>query len=182
MNRLKQVRSILPFIIFAMILFLLWRGLGLRPNQVPSPLINQSAPEFSLPDLLDAKKSVTHKEFAGHVTFVNVWATWCVSCAEEHRALLQLAQDAHIEFLGLNYKDDTIAAKKWLQQYGNPYKRVAVDSDGQAAIDWGVYGTPETFVIDKKGVIRYKQVGPIDNDAWEKTLKPLVEKLRNERA
>jgi len=182
MNKLTQARFILPFIIFAAILLLLWRGLHLHPNQIPSPLIDKPAPTFSLPDLFDAHKKITNKDLAGQVVLVNVWATWCVSCAQEHNALLQLAQTEHVFFLGLNYKDDVAAAKKWLKQYGNPYKIVAVDLDGQAAIDWGVYGTPETFVLDKKGIIRYKQIGPIDTESWENILKPIIEKLRNEPA
>ena len=175
-----KTNSLLPLIIFSAILILLWRGLSLHPNQVPSPLIDKPAPNFSLPDLFDAKKIMTNKDLLGHVTLVNVWATWCESCAEEHNMLLQLAQNEHVLFFGLNYKDDVTAAKNWLKQYGNPYQRVAVDQDGSAAIDWGVYGTPETFVLDKKGMIRYKQIGPIDNESWEKNLKPLIKKLENE--
>jgi cytochrome c biogenesis protein CcmG/thiol:disulfide interchange protein DsbE len=180
MHSLKQARFILPFIIFAAILFLLWRGLSLHPNQIPSPLLDKPAPNFALPDLLDAKKIRTNKDLLGHVTLLNVWATWCESCAEEHAFLLQLAKQNHVFFFGLNYKDDVKLANTWLKQYGNPYQMVGVDSDGVAAIDWGVYGTPETFVLDKKGIIRYKQIGPIDNETWEKTLKPLVEKLEKE--
>lgn len=176
----KQARFILPLIIFTTIFIILWRGLQLHPNQIPSPLIGKPAPNFSLPTLFNEKKLTTNKDLLGHVSLVNVWATWCVACAEEHASLLQLAQNEHVFFFGLNYKDNVIDAKKWLKQYGNPYQIVAVDHDGLAAIDWGVYGTPETFVLDKKGIIRYKQIGPIDAESWEKTLKPLVEKLRNE--
>jgi len=180
MNVLKQTRFILPLIIFILIFALLWRGLNLHPNQIPSPLIGKPAPTFSLPTLFDAKKVTTNKDFFGHVTLMNVWATWCVACAEEHHALVQLAQNKTVFFYGLNYKDDVTAAKKWLKQYGNPYRIVAVDQDGAAAIDWGVYGSPETFVLDKKGMIRYKHIGPIDTDSWEKNLKPLIEKLQHE--
>lgn len=179
MNSFKQTRFILPFIIFAAILFLLWKGLSLHPNQIPSPLLDKPAPHFSLPNLFEPKKMMSNKDLLGHVTLVNVWATWCESCAEEHDTLLQLAENEHVFFFGLNYKDDVTAAKKWLKQYGNPYQMVGVDRDGLAAIDWGVYGTPETFVLDKKGIIRYKQIGPIDSESWEKTLKPLIEKLEN---
>lgn len=179
MNKLK---FILPFIIFTAILFLLWRGLNLHPNQIPSPLIGKKAPDFTLPDLFDEKKLISNKDLMGKVVLVNVWATWCVSCAEEHSALLQLAHNEQVFFFGLNYKDDMASAKQWLKQYGNPYRMVGVDSDGSTAIDWGVYGTPETFVLDKKGLIRYKQIGPIDAESWEKTLKPLLEKLQKEAA
>lgn len=180
MNSLRQVRFILPFIIFATILALLWRGLHLHPNQIPSPLIDKPAPSFALPSLWDDKKIISNKDLIGRVVLVNVWATWCEACAEEHSVLLQLAKEKNIFFVGLNYKDDALAAKKWLKQYGNPYQMVGVDRDGLAAIDWGVYGTPETFVLDKKGIIRYKQIGPIDAESWEKTLKPLVKTLESE--
>ncbi len=179
---LKHARFALPLVIFLLIIFLLWRGLNLQPSLIPSPLLNKPAPTFSLPTLFDPTKMVTNKDLLGRVTLVNVWATWCVACREEHMALLQLAKYEHVYFLGINYKDDVLAAKKWLQQYGNPYQMIAVDQTGQAAIDWGVYGTPETFVVDKKGIIRYKQVGPIDAEAWENHLKPLIATLQNESA
>ena len=177
---MNKLRFSLPLIIFVCILILLWRGLNLHPNKIPSPLIDKPAPSFSLPTLWNEKKFTTQKDFLGHVTFVNVWATWCSACLAEHAGLMQLAELEHVYFFGLNYKDDTTAAKKWLKEKGNPYKIVAVDADGRAALDWGVYGTPETFVVDKKGIIRYKQIGPIDAESWEKTLRPLLEKLRNE--
>ncbi len=180
MNLLKKIYFTLPLIIFAMIILILWRGLKLNPAQVPSPLINKPLPHFALPTLFDEKKIVTNEDLMGHVTLVNVWATWCEACAEEHNALLELAQNEHVFFLGLDYKDDVDAAKKWLAQRGNPYQMIAVDYAGTVAIDWGVYGTPETFVLDKKGMIRYKQIGPIDTDSWEKKLKPLIAQLRNE--
>jgi cytochrome c biogenesis protein CcmG/thiol:disulfide interchange protein DsbE len=180
MKLLKDTRFALPFILFVLIIILLWRGLSLRPAEVPSPLINKPAPVFSLTTLFDEKKLTTNKDLLGHVTLVNVWATWCSACAAEHPGLMQLAQNEHVFFFGLNYKDDPVAARKWLQQYGNPYKIVAIDPAGTAAIDWGVYGTPETFVVDKKGVIRYKHIGPIDADAWANNLQPLILELGNE--
>lgn len=179
MNVLKQTRFAVPLIIFAIIVVILWRGLFLHPNQVPSPLVNKAAPEFQLPTLFDAKQA-TQKDFLGKVTLVNVWATWCYACAQEHEFILHLAKDEHVNFYGLNYKDDPVSAKKWLFEYGNPYQIVAVDQTGSAAIDWGVYGAPETFVVDKKGIIRYKQIGPITSEVWEKTLRPLVKILEQE--
>ncbi|HSW94156.1 MAG TPA: DsbE family thiol:disulfide interchange protein [Gammaproteobacteria bacterium] len=182
MSKLQQIRSLFPFIIFSLILVLLWRGLSLRADQIPSPLINKSAPVFSLPDLFHPEKMRTNEDFAGKVVLVNVWATWCEACAMEHNLLLQLSEDEHLFFFGIDYKDNPVLAKKWLEQNGNPYQVVVSDSDGQAAIDWGVYGTPETFIIDKKGMIRYKQIGVMDADSFEKTIKPLLEKLGNEPA
>ncbi len=122
----------------------------------------------------------TNKDFLGKVTIVNVWATWCHACATEYDMLLELAQDNQVIFYGLVYKDNPEAVKKWIAKYGNPYRMIAVDQTGDTAIDWGVYGTPETFIIDKKGVIRYKQIGPITADVWEQTLKPLIQKLWKE--
>lgn len=180
MNLLKTTRFTLPLIIFIAIFILLFRGLGLHPSEVPSPLINKAAPSFTLPTLFDSKKTTSNQDLLNHVTLLNVWATWCYACAEEHEALLDLAKNEHLILYGLDYKDDANAAKKWLKQNGNPYKLVAVDTSGSAAIDWGVYGTPETFIIDKKGIIRYKQIGPITAENWEHTLKPLIQTLQNE--
>ncbi len=177
---LKKIYFILPLIVFIFIFFFLWRGLNLHPNQIPSPLIGQRAPSFSLPTLYDPAKRTTNSDFLGHVTLVNVWATWCEACREEHRTLLWLAENEHVFFYGLNYKDDIDAAKKWLKQYGNPYQIVAVDETGETSMDWGVYGTPETFVLDKRGMIRYKHIGPIDQNSWERNLKPFIEKLQGE--
>lgn len=170
----------LPLICFALTIIILWRGLGLHPDQLPSPLINKPTPEFVLPTLFDPKKMSTNKDFLGKVTIVNVWATWCHACATEYDMLLELAQDNQVIFYGLVYKDNPEAVKKWIAKYGNPYRMIAVDQTGDTAIDWGVYGTPETFIIDKKGVIRYKQIGPITADVWEQTLKPLIQKLWKE--
>jgi cytochrome c biogenesis protein CcmG/thiol:disulfide interchange protein DsbE len=174
-------RSILPIVILAFIVVLLWRGLSLHPTLVPSPLINQPAPQFKLTDLLYPKKYVTNQDLQHHVTLLNVWATWCQACVEEHPFLLHLAQQEHVRIIGLDYKDDIIVAKKYLHQQGNPYQMVAVDLIGDVAINFGVYGTPETYVIDKQGLIRYKQIGPITLEAWEQTLKPLMQRLEKEK-
>lgn len=174
------IKRIIPLSLFLLIVILLWRGLSLHPTEVPSPFINKPAPNLALPNLLDSQKLVTNKDFLGHVTLFNVWATWCEACAEEHAALLDLAREAHVNIIGLDYKDDSLAAKKWLKENGNPYHLVAIDASGTAAIDWGVYGSPETFVIDKKGVIRYKLIGPITSDTWENELQPLLQKLERE--
>ncbi len=176
----SQTRIILPLIIFIAIIALLWRGLSLHPNQIPSPLLNKPAPAFALPDLYHVNNTVSNKDFAGHVTLFNVWATWCYACAAEHAKLVELADKEHVFIIGLNYKDNTDAAKKWLLENGNPYKKIAVDETGNTAIDWGVYGAPETFIVDKKGMIRYKQIGPITDEVWQQQLKPLVISLEKE--
>ena len=175
-----KLRYLIPLIVFVGIAIILWKGLRLHPEQVPSPLIDKPAPAFSLPSLLKEQQHIDHRQLAHQVTLLNVWATWCVSCAEEHAYLLDLAKNQHIHFIGLNYKDDQSAARKWLKQYGNPYQFIMVDQDGVAAIDWGVYGTPETFIIDKKGIIRYKHIGPLTPEIWNSKLKNLVGKLEAE--
>jgi cytochrome c biogenesis protein CcmG/thiol:disulfide interchange protein DsbE len=175
-----QTRFIFPLVIFVLIVGLLMRGLALHPNQIPSPLIDKPAPQFSVPTLYNASESLSNKDFLGHVTLLNVWATWCYACAEEHALLLDVAQKQHVIFYGLNYKDNPEKARNWLQEHGNPYKMIGVDLSGDTAIDWGVYGTPETFIIDKHGVIRYKQIGSITPDIWDDTLKPIIKRLQKE--
>jgi cytochrome c biogenesis protein CcmG, thiol:disulfide interchange protein DsbE len=177
---MNYFRYVLPFIIFLSIVMLLWRGLSLHPNQIPSPLLNKPTPHYSLPNLLDTKHPTTQKDFLGKVTLVNVWASWCPACAEEHDYLVQLAQEQHIRFYGINYKDNPVDALKILKSAGNPYRIVAVDQSGNAAIDWGVYGAPETFIVDKNGIIRYKHIGPITPEIWENKLKSLVNQLESE--
>ncbi len=176
----KPLRYTLPLLLFIVILLLLWRGLYLKPRDVPSPLINKPAPEFVLPNLLDATKQVSNQDFLNQVTLFNVWASWCVACAEEHANLVTIANQHKVQIIGLNYKDKRDHAQLVLKNHGNPYSKVAIDKAGDVAIDWGVYGAPETFIIDKKGIIRYKQLGPISMDDWNDTLLPLINKLNSE--
>jgi cytochrome c biogenesis protein CcmG/thiol:disulfide interchange protein DsbE len=175
-----KLRYLLPLFIFIVVTAILWRALSLHPSEIPSPLINKQAPAFKLPVLLGSPAIMTENELRGHVSLVNVWATWCYACALEHDYLLELSKNTDFVLYGLNYKDDPTAAKKWLKEHGNPYSRIAVDESGDAAINWGVYGSPETFIVDKNGVIRHKQIGPITQDIWEKELKPIIDKIRNE--
>jgi len=176
----KIFKTMLPFILFLLIAGLLFRGLKLHPEKIPSPLIGKPVPNFNLPTLENTNQTVNEKIFLNHVTLLNVWATWCEICKYEHPFLLDLAQKEHIIIYGLNYRDDQDLAKKWLQDLGNPYQVVLFDPTGNAAIDWGVYGTPETFVIDKKGRIRYKQIGMIDRETWDNKLKAIVRQLEQE--
>lgn len=175
-----KIRHILPLSIFILITGILWRGLSLHPNQVSSPLIGKQVPSFSLPALLTEPETVTDKELHGQIILLNVWATWCYACAVEHDFLLELSKQKKITLYGLNYKDDPNVAKKWLKMHGNPYDRIAEDTSGNSAINWGVYGTPETFIIDQNGIIRYKQIGPITPEIWERDINPVVNRLRNE--
>jgi cytochrome c biogenesis protein CcmG/thiol:disulfide interchange protein DsbE len=175
-----KIRYLIPLFLFIGIALILWRGLSQHPSQVPSPLINKPAPTFHLPSLFNEKITTSLDDFKGSVRLLNVWASWCYACAEEHDFLLELSHNHDFILYGFNYKDTRNAATTWLEQHGNPYQTVAMDASGEAAIDWGVYGAPETFVIDKKGIIRYKQIGPITADVWEHELKPLIDTLREE--
>jgi cytochrome c biogenesis protein CcmG/thiol:disulfide interchange protein DsbE len=170
-----------PFFIFLIVMVVLWRGLFLHPNQIPSPLINQKVPHFVLPNLLDPENVVSSDDLRGKISILNVWASWCYACMSEHAELLEIAKDPDVTLYGLNYKDKPAEAIIWLNRNGNPYKLIAKDIKGDVAIDLGVYGTPESFIIDKKGYIRYKWVGVITANDWEKTLKPIINKLREEQ-
>jgi cytochrome c biogenesis protein CcmG/thiol:disulfide interchange protein DsbE len=176
MNR--SVRFLLPLLIFAGIAAFLFRGLGMDPRKVPSPLVGKPAPAFSLPELRDPERTVSDQDLKGKVSLVNVWATWCVSCRAEHDELMKVSREDGIQIVGLNYKDERNEALQWLRRYGNPYAMNAFDREGRVGIDWGVYGTPETFLVDREGIIRYKQIGPINRQVWEETLRPLVQELK----
>lgn len=151
----------MPLIIFAVLVILLGVGLTLNPRLVPSPLIDKPAPQFELP-LLFKQGSFSNKDFIGHVTLVNVWASWCFACRQEHEVVKRLGSKG-VRIIGLNYKDEPDDAKAWLARLGNPYEVVAVDHNGRIAIDWGVYGAPETFLVDKNGIIRHKVIGPLSD-------------------
>jgi cytochrome c biogenesis protein CcmG/thiol:disulfide interchange protein DsbE len=155
------LRRFMPLIIFAALVVVMAIGLTLNPRLVPSPLIGKPAPAFELPLLL-GEGGFSDKDFIGHVTLLNVWASWCFACRQEHEVVKQLSRNG-VRVIGLNYKDESADAKKWLARLGNPYQKIAVDLDGRIAIDWGVYGAPETFLIDKKGIIRHKVIGPLSD-------------------
>jgi len=176
----KSFRYLIPLILFAALAALLVFGLGNDPRKVPSPLIGKPAPTFSLPELTDPGRSVTDADLKGKISLVNVWASWCSSCRAEHQALMALSDIPDFQIVGLNWKDDATDASQVLRVTGNPYDMIAYDPDNTVGIDWGVYGAPETFVVDRNGIIRYKQIGPIDSKVWEKTLQPLVAKLKAE--
>ncbi|MDQ7017435.1 MAG: DsbE family thiol:disulfide interchange protein [Gammaproteobacteria bacterium] len=175
-------RYFLPLSVFVVMAVFLGIGLTLDPKEVPSPFIGKPAPEFSLPRLDNPQANISPADMKGQVWLLNVWATWCVSCRAEHPTLVSFSRQNQLPIVGLNYKDDNGEARRWLQRLGNPYYANAVDADGRVAIDWGVYGAPETFVIDKKGIIRYKQIGPVTPQALSDTLLPLIEKLKGEAA
>ena len=175
---MKSLRFVLPLAVFLLLIGFLYVGLYRDPREVSSPLVNKPAPAFSLAQLDDPAKKLGPADMKGQVWLLNVWASWCVSCREEHPLLVQLAQANIVPVIGLNYKDTNALGKKWLADNGDPYKLSVVDADGRVGIDLGVYGVPETFVVDKSGVIRYKQIGPITAEALQQKILPLVRELQ----
>ena len=165
----------MPLIIFAVLVIFLAVGLTLNPRLVPSPLIGKPAPEFELPLLLQ-EGSFSNKDLIGHVTLVNVWASWCFACRQEHEVVKQLSREG-VRIIGLNYKDEASDAKQWLAKLGNPYQAIVADRDGRAAIDWGVYGAPETFLIDQQGIIRHKVIGPLSDQEKFDALMTVMQSL-----
>jgi cytochrome c biogenesis protein CcmG/thiol:disulfide interchange protein DsbE len=174
---MKSLKFIIPLLLFGVLSVFLWRGLSLNPREVPSPLIGKPAPAFVLPKLGDTGTSIKREDLLGKVWVLNVWASWCAPCREEHPLVIAFARRSGVPVYGLNYKDQPAAASKWLAQLGDPYAATLVDADGRAGIDWGVYGVPETFVIDKAGIIRYKHIGPLSEEAIRTKLEPLVKGL-----
>jgi cytochrome c biogenesis protein CcmG/thiol:disulfide interchange protein DsbE len=169
---------LLPAALFAVLAVAFAAGLGREPSLVPSALIDQPAPTFDLPPVPGRELGLSSADLAGEVSLVNVFASWCVACREEHPLLIRLKEEGVVPVHGLNYKDVPEDAAAWLDELGDPYTRTGVDRDGRVGIDWGVYGVPETFVVDAEGRIRYKQVGPITPEAWETTIRPLIDELR----
>ena len=175
---MKAWRWSIPLAIFAILVAFLWLGLWRDPRIVPSPLIGKPAPAFRLAQLHRPNETLQLGDLKGQVWLLNVWASWCVSCREEHPLLLELAQTKLLPVYGLDYKDKREQALAWLAQNGDPYTASIVDADGRVGIDYGVYGVPETFLIDKAGIIRYKQIGPITAQALKDTILPLARELQ----
>jgi len=173
MNRLL----LLPLLLFVVLVGFLLVGLRRDPHEVPSPLINKSAPDFQLPQLQQASATFSAKEMRGKVWLLNFWGTWCVACREEHPLLVQYAKTGAVPIYGVDYKDERAAALQWLDEFENPYTLTAFDVDGRISIDYGVYGAPESYLIDRNGVIRFKQIGPITEDVWQNKILPLAKEL-----
>ena len=171
-------RVLIPLAIFIVLVGFLAAGLGLNPREVPSPLVGKPAPAFELPVLQQPDKRFMPADMRGQVWLLNVWASWCVSCRDEHPLLVALARQRELPILGLNYKDKGEDASAWLKRFGDPYRLSVVDADGRIGIDYGVYGVPETYLIDAQGVIRYKQIGPLTAEIVEGKLLPLARSLR----
>ena len=175
-----MLKFIIPLLLFIVIAVFLALGLNLKPSEIPSPFINKPAPEFSAPKLDTPEQRLTPADLKGKVWLFNVWASWCVSCRAEHPILNQLAQQNAIVIIGLNYKDQPGDANNWLKTFGNPYNVSIMDQDGRIGIEYGVYGVPESFIIDKKGLIRYKHTGPVSAEDVQKVFLPLIVKLQAE--
>ncbi|MBX3532387.1 MAG: DsbE family thiol:disulfide interchange protein [Rhizobiaceae bacterium] len=171
------MKYIVPLGVFVVLCVFLGIGLTRDPRIVPSPFIGKPAPGFTLTALHDPQVSFSPEQMKGKVWLLNVWASWCPACKIEHPVLNDMSRRGIVPIVGLNYKDQRADAKRWLQQNGDPYQLSVWDIDGKVGIDYGVYGAPETFVIDKQGVIRYKQIGPVTPEVLEKTLLPLIAKL-----
>jgi cytochrome c biogenesis protein CcmG/thiol:disulfide interchange protein DsbE len=175
-----MLKYLIPLVIFIVLGVFLAIGLKLNPTEIPSPFIGKPAPAFSAATLDNPQQQLTPADLQGKVWLFNVWASWCTSCRAEHPVLNEMAKQQAAPIVGLNYKDAREDALGWLNRLGNPYDVSVVDPEGRIGIDWGVYGVPETFVIDKKGIIRHKHTGPVTPETVQQTLLPLIAKLQAE--
>jgi cytochrome c biogenesis protein CcmG, thiol:disulfide interchange protein DsbE len=173
-----KLKFLIPLAMFAILVGFLAVGLNRDPREVPSPLVNKDAPAFNIAQLAVADKNFSPADLKGQVWMLNVWASWCVACRVEHPLLVQFGKSHAVPLIGLDYKDQRADAMKFLDTHGNPYDLSAYDKDGRVGIDYGVYGVPETFIIDKHGVIRHKQIGPITPEALAETIMPLINELK----
>ena len=167
-------RFVIPGAIFAVLVGFFVVGLNRDPGMVPSPLIGKPAPAYSLSQVEDPAKTISNTDMLGKKHLVNVWATWCVGCREEHPLLMQIAQQNMLPIVGIDWKDDLPMAQQWLQRFGNPYVATGFDQEGRVAIDFGVYGAPETFLIDERGIVIYKHIGVLTAEVWQNRFVPLI--------
>jgi cytochrome c biogenesis protein CcmG/thiol:disulfide interchange protein DsbE len=172
-----KARTLIPLFIFIALAGFLAVGLKLDPREVPSPLIDKPAPAFAASTLADPARTLRREDLLGKVWMLNVWASWCGACREEHPVLVQFARSRELTLIGLNYKDEREAGAQWLQQFGNPYTDSLFDPQGRIGLDYGVYGVPETFVIDRQGVVRYKHIGPLTPEVLRDKVEPLLRRL-----
>lgn len=179
MQRLKLFLPLLVFVVLAALFFSVLEDKDYDPQALPSALLGKPMPAFQLPALLQ-QRTLSEADLTGEVALLNVWATWCVTCRVEHPYLLKLAREQGLAIYGVSYKDDSDSAREWLQNLGNPYRFNIVDAEGKLGLDLGVYGAPESYLLDQQGVIRYKRVGVVDENIWQHDIKPLVEQLRRQ--
>ncbi len=170
-----QGKYLTPLGVFLLLVILFIAGLGLNPKEVPSPFVGQPAPDFSAPALNAADAAVSRADLQkAPVSLFNVWASWCTACRQEHPFLMELSRRGDVPIYGLNYKDERPAALAWLHRFGDPYVTSAFDQEGQIGIEWGVYGVPETFVVDRQGMVLYKHIGPLTPQVWEERIMPVI--------
>ena len=169
-----NTRFLLPLIAFAALVGIFVVGLQLDPSRIPSPLVDKPAPEFELPSLHDPAVLVGSADYAGQMVVVNIWATWCPGCRQEHDFLVELANEDIIPIFGLNWRDNRPDALQWLKVLGDPYIASAFDGDGRVGIDWGAYGAPETFLVDASGIVVHKHIAPLTREIWERDFVPLI--------
>jgi cytochrome c biogenesis protein CcmG/thiol:disulfide interchange protein DsbE len=173
-----MMRFILPFVVFMIMAAFMYVGLGLNPREVPSPLVGKAAPSFTLPQLHEPSKQFSPQDMKGKVWLFNVWASWCTACEGEHPVFMQLARQNIVPIYGMDYKDKREDGEAWLRKHGNPYALVVSDMEGRVGIDYGVYGVPETYLIDKQGVIQYKQIGAVTPEILDEKILPLIKELQ----
>ena len=174
---MKRAVLFIPLILFIVLGALLYKGLFLNPQELPSALIGKPFPEFNLEDLHQPDLTLSKQDIVGKVSIVNVWATWCPSCRYEHPYLMELAASQQVPVIGLNYKDERDAAQKWLKDLGNPYSTTIYDVEGTLGLDLGVYGAPETFIIDQQGIVRMRYAGIFDRKVWTTKFLPVIQSL-----
>jgi cytochrome c biogenesis protein CcmG/thiol:disulfide interchange protein DsbE len=175
---MKSLKFLIPLLLFGVLALFLAAGLKLDPREVPSPLIGKPAPAFKLARLDDPAAMLGREDLLGKVWMLNVWASWCVACRQEHPALVAFARRNLVPVYGLNYKDGRADGQAWLDRLGNPYVASVFDADGRMGIDYGVYGVPETFIIDRQGVVRFKHIGPLTPELIQERIEPLLKSLQ----
>lgn len=171
---MKSLKYLLPALAFLVLAAFFYRGLFLDPRTVPSPLIGKPAPAFDLQELRQPETRFATTDMFGKPAVLNVWATWCAGCKQEHDFLMRLARSGEVPLYGMNYRDERGKALQWLSQLGDPYKSIAYDPEGMGSLDWGVYGAPETFLIDPEGTVVYKHLGPLSPPIWEREFRPRI--------
>ena len=176
-HKMSSVKFIIPLVVFLILVLSLWQGLKKDPHMMPSALIGRPMPQFTLASANHPQTVLTNNIFKGQVSLLNVFASWCITCRAEHAVMMDIHDQHVVRMYGLAYKDSRAQLLPWLHQFGDPYAQVIDDSQGQLAINLGVYGTPETFIIDQKGIIRYKHVGAVSPTLWQDQLQPLILKL-----
>jgi len=175
---MKSLKYILPGLIFAALLVVFYRGLFLNPSEVPSPLIGKPAPTFQLEELSRPDEQFATSDMFGQPALLNVWATWCAGCRQEHGFLMQLARSGEVPLYGMNYRDERAPAIEWLQRLGDPYEKTGYDPDGMGSLDWGVYGAPETFLLSPDGTVVHKHLGPLTMEVWSRDFRPRIAQMQ----